>query len=149
MAIIRWTPLRSMLSLRDEMDKLLDDVYGNVAPSGEAREGEWFPVMDLAETDDDVSASIELPGLKKEDINVSVHNDVLTITGEKKQEKSEKTENRRRIERSYGYFKRSVILPAEVDPEKVTASYSEGILKIVMPKVESKKPKQIPVQISE
>jgi HSP20 family protein len=148
MALIRWTPLRSVMSFRDEMDRLLDDFYGRVTPSGESYEGDWLPAMDMRETDNEVVASVELPGLSKGDIKVSVKNNVLSITGEKKTEKAEENQNIHRVERAYGYFKRSVVLPVEVDSEKVKATFKDGVLKITLPKVESKKPKEIPIQVS-
>jgi HSP20 family protein len=148
MAIIRWTPVRHMLSFRDEMDRLLDDFYGRMAPAKESYEGDWLPAMDMKESDNEVVASIELPGLSKDDIKVSVKNDVLTISGEKKQESVEEKENVHRVERTYGYFRRSVTLPVEVDAGKVKASFKDGILKITLPKVESKKVKEIPIQVS-
>ena len=104
--------------------------------------------MDVAETEADVVATVELPGLKKEDIKVSVEDDVLTVTGEKKQEEIESGDNWRRVERSYGYFKRSVALPSAVNADKVKAAYKDGVLTVNMPKVESKKAKEIPIQVS-
>ena len=148
MAIIRWTPFRSMLSLRDEMDRLLNEFYGKVMPTTETYEGDWYPAMDITETDNEVIATLELPGLKREDIKVSVNNDILTVSGEKKQEKTEENENIHRVERTYGYFKRSVALPVEVDTNKVKAVYKDGVLKVTMPKLEEKKTKEIPVQVS-
>ena len=148
MAIIRWTPFRSMLSLRDEMDRLLNEFYGRVVPTTETYQGDWYPAMDITETDNEVIATLELPGLKREDIKVSVNNDILTVSGEKKQEKTEENENIHRVERTYGYFKRSVALPVEVDTNKVKAVYKDGVLKVTMPKLEEKKTKQIPVQVS-
>ncbi len=148
MALIRWTPLRSVMSFRDEMDRLLDDFYGRMAPSGEMYEGDWFPPMDLSENDGEVIACLEIPGLAKDDIKVSVQNDVLTISGEKKQEQTEEKENVHKVERTYGMFKRVLKLPAEVDHAKVKASYKDGVLKVRLPKVEAKKPKEIPIQVS-
>ncbi len=148
MAIIRWTPFRSMLSLRDEMDRLLNEFYGKVMPTTEVYEGDWYPAMDITETDNEVIATLELPGLRHDDIKVSVKNDILTVSGEKKQEKVHENENVHRVERTYGYFKRSVALPVEVDTNKVKAVYRDGILKVTMPKLEEKKTKEIPVQVS-
>ena len=148
MHLIRWRPIRSMMSLRDEMDRLLDDFYGKMAPAGDVYEGDWCPSMDVKETDDEITALVELPGIAKEDIKVSVRGDVLTVSGEKSQEKSDTKENVHRVERSYGFFKRSVVLPAEVETSKVKASFKDGILKIKMPKIESKKPKEIPIQLA-
>jgi HSP20 family protein len=104
--------------------------------------------MDISETEDDVIACLDLPGLTKEDIRVSVQNDVLTISGEKKEEKTEDKANIHRVERSYGMFKRMVKLPVEVDSAKVKASFKDGVLRVTLPKVEAKKPKEIPVQVA-
>ncbi len=148
MAIVRWSPFRSIMSLRDEMDRLLNEFYGSMLPSSESYEGDWYPAMDVSETDSEVIATLELPGMKREDIKVTVSDGVLTVSGEKKQEKVEENENRHRVERTYGYFKRSVSLPAEIDTSKVKAVYKDGVLKVTMPKLEEKKTKEIPVQVS-
>ena len=148
MALIRWTPLRHMMSFRDEMDRVLDDFYGRMRPGSETYEGDWLPAMDMKETDNEMVASIELPGLSKDDIKVSVKNDMLTVSGEKRQEKVEDKDNVHRVERSYGYFKRSLALPVEVDSEKVKAAFKDGVLKITLPKTESKKIKEIPISVS-
>jgi HSP20 family protein len=148
MVLIRWTPPSGVMSFRDEMDRLLDDFYGRMAPAQEALEGDWCPAMDVAETNGDITASVELPGLERDDIKVSVEDDVLTVTGEKKHEKTETEDNYRRTERSYGYFKRSVKLPSSVDAGKVTAVYKDGVLKVTMPKLESSKAKEIPIEAS-
>lgn len=148
MALIRWTPLRGVFSFRDEMDHLLDDFYGSMTSPGQKYDGQWYPAMDLSETENEIVAALELPGLRKEDVKVCVQNDVLTVSGEKKQERTENTDNLHRVERSYGCFKRSVALPAGVDASKVTASFKNGVLKVTLPKQESEKPKEIPIQIS-
>ncbi|HVP58289.1 MAG TPA: Hsp20/alpha crystallin family protein [bacterium] len=150
MALIRWTPIRGVMSFRDEMDRLLDEFYGRMSPSQsqESFEGDWCPVLDIAENENDVTAAIELPGLEKDDIKVSIEDDVLTVTGEKKQESTENTKDYRKVERSYGYFKRSVKLPSSVEPGKVKAAYKDGVLRVTMPKLASKKPKEIAIQVS-
>lgn len=148
MAIIRWTPFRNVMAFRDEMDRLIDDFYGKQTPAGEIYEGDWCPNMDLKESDNEIRASIELPGLSKDDIKVSVQGDLLTVSGEKKTEVADSKENVHRIERSYGYFKRVVTLPTEVESDKVKAEFKDGVLKVTMPKVETKKTREIPVQVS-
>jgi HSP20 family protein len=148
MALIRWTPFRSVLTMRDEMDRILDDFYGRMAPMGEGFEGDWCPSMDVAEADGKIVATVELPGLDKDDIKLSVHDDVLTVTGEKKQEKKETEHNVHRIERKYGYFKRSIALPSGVDSENVKATFKDGVLEVTLPKLESKKAKEIPIQVT-
>jgi HSP20 family protein len=148
MALIRWTPVRHMLSFRDEMDKLLNDFYGGAANARETYEGDWLPAMDIKESENDITAVIELPGLSKDEIKVSVKNDILTVSGEKKQEKVAEKENVHRVERSYGYFKRAITLPVEVDSAGVKANFKDGVLRVTLPKVESKKVKEIPIQVS-
>lgn len=148
MAIVRWSPFRSILSLRDEMDRLLNEFYGSVLPSSESYEGDWYPAMDVSETNDEIIATLELPGMNREDIKVTVSDGVLTVSGEKKQEKIDESENRHRVERTYGYFKRSISLAADIDTSKVKATYKDGVLKVTMPKLEEKKTKEIPVQVS-
>lgn len=148
MAIVRWSPFRSILSLRDEMDRLLNEFYGSMLPSSESYEGDWYPAMDVSETNDEIVATLELPGMNREDIKVTVSDGVLTVSGEKKQEKIDENENRHRVERTYGYFRRSISLPADIDTSKVKATYKDGVLKVTMPKLEEKKTKEIPVQVS-
>jgi HSP20 family protein len=148
MALIRWSPFREVMTFRDEMDKLLGDLYGKTVVSRDQYDGDWLPAMDIAENDSEVTASLELPGLKREDIKVSVQDDVLTVTGEKKQEQTEDAGRVHKVERSYGYFKRVVSLPTSVDAGKVKATYKDGLLTISLPKTESKKPKEIAIEVS-
>ncbi|MFH1312281.1 MAG: Hsp20/alpha crystallin family protein [Candidatus Eisenbacteria bacterium] len=148
MRLIRWTPMRNVVSFRDQMDSLLEDMYGRMTGPDDGHEGDWLPPMDMSEGEKDVTVSLELPGMNKEDIKVSVKDDVLTVSGEKKQEKTDDGEDSCRIERSYGFFKRSVSLPAEVDAAKVKATFKDGVLKVEMPRIEAKKPKEIPIQVS-
>jgi HSP20 family protein len=131
-------------ALRDEMDRLFDSSFGPTfrAPGALSR---WTPALDVYQDKDQFTVVVELPGLKKEDIEISLHNDVLTLSGERKQEK--KDEEGHRNERFFGRFQRSVTLPTSVDSNKVKATYQDGILKIVLPKAEEAKPKQIEVSI--
>lgn len=108
----------------------------------------WNPALDLYENKDNVLVKVEVPGLKKEDIDVSLEEGVLTISGERKSEqKSEETETRR-SERFTGQFSRSVALPAEVKADEVTAAYNDGVLTVTLPKAEAAKPKQIEVKVN-
>jgi len=140
----RWEPFRDMLSLRADMDRLFKSLFGEIP---EEREGFWAPVMDIEEDNDNVMVRAEIPGMKKEDIKVSVRNNVLTISGERKQEKEMKNKTYHRVERYYGKFSRTITLPSEVETDKIKASYKDGVLMVTLPKPESKKPKQIDVEI--
>jgi HSP20 family protein len=136
------------MAFRDEMDRLIDDFYGKQTPEGEVFEGDWCPRMDLKETDGEIRAAIELPGLNKDDIKVSVKGDTLVVSGERKNEVADTKESFHRLERSYGFFKRVVTLPTEVESDKVKAEYKDGILTVSMPKMETKKTREIPVEVS-
>ena len=107
----------------------------------------WAPAVDIIDEKDHIRVRADLPGMKKEEIEVSVDNDTLTIRGEKREEKEIKEKDYVRSERYYGAFHRSFTLPAGVDPQKVNAGYKDGVLEITLPKREDAKPKQIKVDI--
>jgi HSP20 family protein len=144
MAIAPWRPLGEMTSLRREMDRLLERFFGEV-PGADLQSGTWQPRLDMAETKDMLTITAELPGLESKDLDVSVSGDVLTIKGEKKQEKEEKDEQRHIVERSYGAFVRMVRLPIAVAQDKIKASFKNGVLTVSLPKTEEAKPQAIPV----
>jgi HSP20 family protein len=131
-------------TLRDELDRLFDNSFGPVlrTPGPSSRR---TPALDVYQDKDQFTVVAELPGLKKEDIELSLQDGVLTISGERKQEK--KSEEGYRNERFFGRFRRSVTLPASVDSNKVKATYEEGVLKVVLPKAEEAKPKKIDVSV--
>jgi HSP20 family protein len=140
----RWEPFRDMLSLRADMDRLFKSLFGEIP---EEKEGFWAPVMDIEEDNDNIMVKAEIPGMKKEDIKVSVRNNVLMISGERAQEKELKNKTYHRVERYYGKFSRTITLPSEVETDKIKASYKDGVLCVTLPKPESKRPKQIDVEI--
>jgi len=147
MAITRWKPFRDLVSIQDEMNRLFDDFFGRPITRPEWTEPAWCPCVDVSETKDDVIINTEIPGMSKDDVKVSIQDNVLTLSGEKKQEKEEKDSNYHRLERSYGSFSRSFTLPTTVQPDKVKAAYKDGILRITLPKSEEVKPKQIPITV--
>ena len=130
--------------LRGELDRLFDSSFAPAfrTPGSSNR---WTPALDVYQDKDQFTVVAELPGLKKEEIELSLHDGVLTISGERKQEK--KGEEGYRNERFFGRFQRSVTLPASVEDNKVKATYQDGILKVVLPKAEEAKPKQIEVSV--
>ena len=140
MALVRWQPKESF-----DLDRLFDGFWGPKAyfPKLQAA---WAPSVDVAETDEEISVVAELPGIEKEDVDVSVADGFLTIKGEKKQE----GENKRghRVERSYGAFSRRFQLPAEIKTESISAVYNNGVLTVTLPKAEAAKPQQIEVKVS-
>ena len=141
MTLVRWNPMRSLISLPNEIDRF----FGDIGLDLKDFDTIWRPHVDLSESEDLYEVKAELPGMKKEDIKVEVHDNVLTLTGEKKQEEKSDKKNYHRIERSYGKFERSFRLPKKVKAEEIKARYKNGILTIDIPKVEEMKPKEITV----
>jgi len=139
-----WRPFRELDIMRSEMDRLWDSFFEG---RPKVRFGEWFPSLDVAETKNDIVVKVELPGMDQKDINISLSDGHLIIKGEKKQEKEEKEENYHFIERSYGAFTRSVQLPKEVKHDKISASYKNGVLKVVLPKSEEAKKKEVKIKV--
>ncbi len=154
MALIRWTrpdvtnwsPLEQLTRLRDEMDRLFAAPFHDWQRSGQFF-NEWAPALDLYEDKENVYLKAEVPGMKKEDIDVSLHENVVTISGERKFEQKHEGAENYRSERFFGRFSRSITLPIAVEGEKVKASYKDGILNITLPKSEKAKPKQIEVSV--
>jgi HSP20 family protein len=128
------------------MDRLFDRFFEGWPFRVSAEERLWAPTADVSETAKEVIVKAEVPGMDPKDIDVSVQGDVLTLRGERKQEKEEKDENFHRVERSYGSFSRSIQLPSEVDAGKVSATYQDGILKINMSKTKAAAVKKIEVK---
>jgi HSP20 family protein len=146
MDLIRWNPLNEMVSLRERLNRLFDDSQFPTDWSKEdAAMGIWSPAVDLFEKNDHLVIKAELPGIEKKDISVHMKDGVLTLKGERKHENEVQDGNFYRREMSYGKFQRSFRLPGDVDPEKITAQFENGLLTIEVPKPEQHKPKQIAV----
>ncbi len=144
--IMEWQPFREVSRLRREMDRFWDQYFGSGRRFFGAKEEEWLPAVDVAETADQITVKAEVPGMEAKDIDISLTGDVLTIKGEKKSEREEKKENYHLVERSYGSFSRSLRLPAAVEADKIEASYKKGVLTVTCPKQEVVKPKAIKVK---
>jgi HSP20 family protein len=136
-------PMSEMVTLREAMDRLFDDAF--TRPSGLSGFGE-MPVIDMYQTDDKVVVKAGLPGLKAEDVQITVTDNMLSLRGEFKEEKEEKGATYHMREHRYGSFERSVALPTDVQTEKATADFKDGILTITLPKSESVKPKTISIK---
>ena len=141
--IIRWDPMREMVSMRDAVDSLFDDFF-NRSPI--TREGYGGIDVDMFQTDEEVIVKASIPGVKPEDINISVTNDVLTIRGEMKEEKEIEESKYQIRERRIGSFSRSMALPSQVKSEKAQAEFENGVLTLTLPKSEEVKPKMITVK---
>jgi HSP20 family protein len=148
-----WKPFRELAPFRDfdrmrrEMDRLWDSFFEGGLRRRTEEAVEWLPSLDIAETKNEIVVKAEVPGMDPKDIDISLSGGVLTIKGEKKQEKEEKEVDYHLTERSYGSFTRLVQLPKEVQSDKISASYKNGILKITLPKSEEAKKKEVRIKV--
>jgi HSP20 family protein len=147
MAIVRWEPFRDLLSLQDRMNRLFHEQYRGAQGSDDewALGGSWAPAVDIYEHGSDIVLKAELPGVDPKDVDIRLENNVLTLRGQRKFENEVKKESYHRVERSYGSFSRSFTLPSVVDQGAIKAEFKDGILKVVLPKREESKPKQIEI----
>jgi HSP20 family protein len=147
-----WKPFREMTPVRDfeRMRKEMDRFWDSFVPAALKRtvdSGEWFPSFDVSETKNEIVVKAEVPGMDPKDIDISLSNGALTIKGEKKQEREEKEEDYHLVERNYGSFIRSIMLPTEVKQDKINASYKNGVLKVVLPKSEGARKKEVKIKV--
>jgi HSP20 family protein len=142
MAIVRWEPARELASMEiDRLNRMFASLYGD-----DMQRSGWMPAVDIYETPEhEVVLKAELPEVKREDINITFENNVLTIRGERKFEQEVARDNYQRVERHYGTFSRSFTVPAAIDGSKISASHKDGVLTIRLPQREDAKPKQITV----
>ena len=146
MALVRWQP-RELFGIGRDMDRLFDGLWSN-GHGAAPREAAWRPSVDIAETDHDFVLTADLPGIAREDLDIALVDDRLTIKGRRHREGESKEGSVHRVERAYGTFARTFDLPAAVDTEAVAATYKDGVLQVTVPKAEEAKPKQIEVKVS-
>ena len=140
-------PFKDIEKARSEMDRLLDTfLFGKPKTSGFAEE-EWQPPVDVAETESELVVNVEVPGVDPRDIDVSLSAETLFIKGEKRPETEEEGEDYHLLERNYGSFTRSVHLPVQVQREKISASYKNGVLTVVLPKPEGTQKKEVKIKV--
>jgi HSP20 family protein len=138
-----WSAFDQLTSIRDEINRLFDRPDQN---GGSDVFNAWAPALDLYEDHDNLALRAELPGLKKEEIEIAIHDNVVSVSGERKNEKKYEGEQTSREERFFGRFTRSLKLPKQVDATRVKASYQDGILSVTLPKAEEAKPRQIEIK---
>jgi HSP20 family protein len=146
-ALTRWAPSSDLV--RDRFSRLFEGAFNDMLRPFEAEgvsDRAWAPAVDIRETDDDVTLLVDLPGMKKEDVDVTLENNVLTVSGERKFDREESNDNYHRIERSYGSFTRSFTLNQNVHTDKVDANFKDGVLTISLPKEEQAKPRRISIK---
>ena len=145
MQLTRWNPFVELDEIQQRLNRLFLE---RTTKSGEANFADFMPAVDIEETEAAFVVKADLPDVKKEEIKVNVQEGVLTIEGERKQEKEEKGRRFHKIEREYGRFVRRFALPSEVDGEQVRAEFTDGVLKVSLPKALAARPKQIDVTVS-
>jgi HSP20 family protein len=146
MTIIRWNPYREALARQNRLNSFFRNT-GGVQGEGELVSTAFAPPVDIYEDEHKIVLQLEVPGLKQEDLDIQLENNLLTVKGERKFEKEEKEENFHRIERRYGSFYRSFTVPTTVNQDGVKASYDAGVLRVELAKREESKPKQIKIQV--
>ena len=149
MALVRWDPFRELEEMSDRLNRVF--TRPAVRTNGNKEQltvADWMPIVDISETDAEYLIKAELPEVKKEDVKVTVENGVLTLQGERRQEKEDKGKKYHRVERSYGSFVRSFTLPESIDESGVKAEYKDGVLNLHLPKSEKVKPKAIEVKVA-
>ena len=142
--LTRWDPFGDMLTLREAMNQLFEESF--VSPGAGRGQG-FVPALDLSETEDGYVVEMAVPGLKPEDLNIPVENNVLTVKGTVNQQNEDRKRNYHRIERHYGSFQRTIALPSTVKADAIQASLTNGVLNLEIPKAEEVKPRRIDVKV--
>jgi HSP20 family protein len=150
MALIRWEPARELQSIQQEMNRLFGTFFDS--PAGDGNGGlarRWLPAMDLLEEGDHFVLRADLPGLDESDVNVELEDNVLTISGERKSQQGDSKDGYYRIERASGSFSRSLTLPEGIDAESIQARFEKGVLEVIVPKPEQRKPRRVAINVGE
>ncbi len=146
MNLVRWNPWREMPTVHNPLNRFFDDPFFRIGRMDQdPNPGMWNPAVDLYEKDDHFVIKAELPGVDKEDIKVDLKDRVLTLSGERTYDNEVKEENYYRKERSYGKFQRAFTLPTDVDSDKITAEFKDGVLRVEVPKPEEKKAQEVTI----
>jgi HSP20 family protein len=144
--IVRWDPFRDLVSIQDELNRLFGRTYAGVEPARPTAAGSWMPSMDVYETEDEIVATLELPGIDPGDVEVAVEDSTLTVTGMRGFTSEVNEEHYHRIERRYGSFSRAIALPQTADTDRVEASFDKGVLTVRVAKAEKAKPRKIQIK---
>jgi len=147
MDLVRWEPFEGLTRIQSRINDLFDDTFGRARTSSPAT-GVWFPPVDILESKDSYLIRAELPGMKREDFSLEVHDGSLTLAGERKFEEAASGVEYQRVERASGKFARSFYLPQTVKTDAIKATYRDGILEIHAPKADEAKPKQIAISVN-
>jgi len=146
MTLVKFQPASDLFRMPRSMNRLFDTFFGSEGWN-EVPCCEWAPAVDISETSDEITIKADIPGMAKDDISVVVQDNTLTLKGERRSEKKEEKADHYRVERTGGSFYRSFSLPAMVNASKIKANYTNGVLEIVLPKIEEAKPKEIEIDV--
>jgi len=149
MDIVKWNPFQEMEDIMNRYQRLMRHTLPqlDLEPETDLAKADWHPRADIAETEKAFIVKVELPEVEKKDIDISVNQGLLTIRGERKREKEEKSKRFHRIERSFGSFSRSFRFPNDIEEDKIEANFKDGVLQITLPKSAKAKQKQISINI--
>lgn len=147
MNIVKWNPFRELEDMQSRLGRIINE-SGNGLTQEPFAFADWAPAIDIQETDNEYVVKADLPEMKKEDIKIQLQEGLLSIEGERKQEKEEKGKKFHRVERQYGQFVRRFALPTEVDGAKVQAEFKDGVLNVRLPKSASAKPRSIDIKVA-
>ena len=146
MTLVRWHRAQNMHTMQHEMSRLVHEFFrGGMQDKGARKQSSWTPAVDMHESDEAFTLTAELPGFSKDDVQVEIKDNRLTLKGERKRETDVQETQYYRVERGYGAFERSIRLPAVVDADKAKAIFKDGVLKLMLPKAEEAKPKPISI----
>ncbi len=149
MTMVRFDPFRELATMQDRINRIFGDAYNRRQDDDLTQRGEWLPAVDIYENaHQEIVLKAELPGITREDIDLRVENNTLTLRGERKRDTAVKDEQYHRVERSYGAFSRSFALPTRIDTEHVRAEFKDGVLSITLPVKAEAKPRQIEVAVN-
>jgi HSP20 family protein len=152
MALVRWEPVRELNTIQHEMNRLFNTFFDtSTGPNGNGNgtARRWIPAMDLVETEDTFVLRADLPGLAEEDVKIEVHDNVLTISGERRFESEVTKDGFHRLERGSGNFARSLTLPEGVDADAIAAAFDRGVLEVRIPKPEERKPRRVQISVGD
>ena len=148
MTVSRWDPFQDLLAIQDEMNQRFGRAVGQGSSRSQSQAGErmWAPALDISERKDAYVVTVEVPGVKPEELDITLEDGLLTIQGERRFTQESSDQQFHRVERRYGSFRRSITLPAQVQAEQIEASFEDGVLEVIVPKAEEAKPKKITVR---
>jgi HSP20 family protein len=152
MTVSRWDPFQDLLAIQDEMNQLFGRAVGQGGQRGQGQgqgqvaERMWAPALDISERKDAYVVTVEVPGVKADDLDITLEDGLLTIRGERRFTQETSEQQFHRVERRYGSFRRSITLPSQVQADHIEASFEDGVLEVVVPKAEEAKPKKISVR---